>query len=57
MFCDTTNECDDDSKKCCFLPKWMVAKKMCDTNKNVTKMCVIIKWVYYINLTIFIVKN
>jgi hypothetical protein len=30
---------------------------MCDTNKNVTKMAVIRKGVYYIDLMIFIVKN
>jgi hypothetical protein len=28
------------------LPKWMITQK-CDTNKNVTKMGVIIKEIYY----------
>jgi hypothetical protein len=42
-----TNECDSDSKEWCFLRNWMVTKKTCDTNKNVTKMDVIIKGVYY----------
>jgi len=52
MFCATTNECDNDSKEWCFLPK-----KMSETNKNVTKMGVILKGVYYIDLRKFIVKN
>jgi hypothetical protein len=34
----TINEHDTDLKEWCFLPKHMVTKKMCDTNKNVTKM-------------------
>ncbi len=42
-----TNECDSDYKEWCFLLKWMVTKKMFDTNKNVTKMGVIIRRVYY----------
>jgi hypothetical protein len=33
------NECDSDSKKWCFLLKWMVTIKMCD----VTEMGMIIK--------------
>jgi disulfide bond formation protein DsbB len=48
MFC-ANNECDSDSKEWCFLPKWMIAQK-CDTNKNVTKMGVIIKENYYIQI-------
>jgi hypothetical protein len=32
-------------------------KKMSETNKNVTKMGVILKGVYYIDLRKFIVKN
>jgi len=44
MFC-ATNKCDRDLNKWCFLLKWMVTKKMCDTNKNVTKMSMIIKGV------------
>jgi hypothetical protein len=36
MFC-TTNECDSDSKKWCFLATQIVTKKLCDTNKNMTK--------------------
>jgi hypothetical protein len=32
-------------------------KKMLETNKNVTKMGVIIKGVYYVDLMKFIVKN
>jgi hypothetical protein len=48
IFC-ATDECDNDSKKWCFLLKWMVTKKLCDTNKNVTKMGVIIKGVYCIS--------
>jgi len=35
---------------------WL-AKKMSETNKNVTKMGVILKGVYYIDLKKFIVKN
>jgi len=31
-----------------FFLKWMVTKKMCNTNKNMTKIGVIIKGVYYI---------
>jgi hypothetical protein len=27
MFCATTNECDNDSKEWCFLPKQMVTRK------------------------------
>ncbi len=47
MFC-ATNECDSDSKKCCFFLSKMngYQKKMCNTNQNVTKMDVIIKGVY-----------
>ncbi len=41
-----TNKCDSDSKKWCFLLKWMVTKKTCDTNKNEPRMDVIIKGVY-----------
>ncbi len=44
MFC-VINKCDSNSKKWCFLSKWMVIEK-CDTNKNVTKMGVITKGVY-----------
>jgi hypothetical protein len=36
MFC-AINECDSDSKEWCFLPKQIVTKKMCDTNKNMIK--------------------
>jgi hypothetical protein len=46
IFC-ATNECDSDSKKQCFLPKWIVTK-ICDTNKNMTHMGTIIKGVYCI---------
>jgi hypothetical protein len=42
MFC-VINECDSESKEWCFLLKQIITKKMCDTNKNVTKMGVIIK--------------
>ncbi len=47
IFC-ATNECDRNCKEWCFLLKWMVTKRNYDTNKNVTKMGVIIKGVYYI---------
>jgi hypothetical protein len=43
IFC-ATNECDSGSTKSCFLSKRMVTKK-CDTNKNVTKMDMIINGV------------
>jgi hypothetical protein len=54
MFC-AINECDNDSIKWCFLPKYDGYQKMCDTNKNVTKMGVIIKGIYFIthNLNFF----
>jgi len=43
MFC-ATDGCDNDLTEWCFLPKQMVTKnKLCDTNKNVTKMSVITK--------------
>jgi len=45
------NKCDSDSKEWCFLLKWIVPKKMCETNKNVTNMGVIIKGVWCIYLT------
>ncbi len=51
IFC-AINECDNDSKKWCFLLKYMVTKK-CDTNKNVIKMGTIIKkglLYYFVNL-------
>jgi hypothetical protein len=38
-----TKECDNESSKWCFLLKLMVKRKKSDTNKNVTKMGVIIK--------------
>jgi hypothetical protein len=41
-----TNKCDNDPKKWCFLLKQDGYQKMCDINKNVTKMIVIIKGVY-----------
>jgi hypothetical protein len=34
-------------KNWCFLLKEMLTKKMCDTNKNVRKMGMIINGVYY----------
>ncbi len=39
--CCAINECDNDSKKWCFLLKTDDYQKMCDTNKNVTKIDVI----------------
>jgi hypothetical protein len=41
------NECDPNSKKWCFFLKLMVTKKMCATNKNVTKMGMIVEGFYY----------
>ncbi len=47
MFC-AISECDSDPKEWCFLPKSMITKKKCDTNKNMIKMGVIIRRVYCI---------
>ncbi len=41
------NECDSEYKEWCFLFKQMVIIKMCDTNKNLIKMGMIVKGVYY----------
>jgi hypothetical protein len=55
-----TNECDNDSKEWHFLLKWMINvfyKKKCDTNKNMTKMDVIIKgrllYDFWVNILLF----
>jgi hypothetical protein len=49
MFC-AINQCDRDSKEWYFLPfKWLPKTFVCDTNKNVTKMGVIIKAIYCSN--------
>ncbi len=43
------NECDNDSKiDVSYQNGWLPKKKKCDTNKNMTKMGVIIKGVYCI---------
>jgi hypothetical protein len=57
MVC-ATNECDSDSKEWYFLPfKWLPKTFVCDTNKNVTKMGVIIKAIYCSNQVLQMIMN
>jgi len=59
IFC-TTNECDSDYKEWCFFTKMDDYQKLCDIDKNVIKMGVIIKGIYCgsnIYLNVILMEN
>ncbi len=52
-----TNKCDNDPKKWCFLLKQDGYQKMCDINKTVTKMIVIIRGFIVLFFTNYLVTS